>query len=120
MPTSVKREAVQLRPEVHQIVVDQAEQAGLSKSKLLSMLVEEALINRGYWSPSDQTRAAVSAIFGQPVSSQPRTPTPQRQIPEPEWNALNERRNQGADDDELMRTFAEFQKFKQMMQSQRT
>lgn len=49
MPTSQKREAVQLRPEVHRIVCKTADEINLSKSKTISLLVEDALINRGLY-----------------------------------------------------------------------
>ena len=49
MPTKHKREAVQLRPEVHNLILQLATETSLSKSKVLSLLVEEALKARGMY-----------------------------------------------------------------------
>ena len=49
MPTQHKREAVQLRPEVHSLILQLATETSLSKSKVLSLLVEEALKARGMY-----------------------------------------------------------------------
>lgn len=49
MPTAHKREAVQLRPEVHNLVLQLSAETSLSKSKVISLLVEEALKARGMY-----------------------------------------------------------------------
>ena len=109
MATTVKREAVLLRPEVKTVVEQLADDAGISKSKLLSMLVEEALINRGHWQPTTAPRVMdlIEAKYGPPKERITRTPD--LPAPLPQTAPINH------DDDELMEQFAEFQKFKKLM-----
>lgn len=60
MPTPAKRIQCLLRPDVLKLVEEISEEQGLSASKVVSMLVEEALENRGLFDKSRLTKKAPS------------------------------------------------------------